>query len=122
MVRELRGHVGAVHAVIFNRDGTNIISGGVDGCLRVWDVSKIACLIALNLRSGPLNSIAASRDGSILATGTEATTGDQKGASIQVEPSSPFFNAPHPPPSLPLPRFGQQYPFPAWRRCLPKDQ
>jgi hypothetical protein len=84
MVRELRGHVGAVHAVVFNRDGNNIISGGLDGCMRIWDVPKQTCTLALNLRSGPLNAIAASRDGSILATSTESTTGEQKGASIQV--------------------------------------
>jgi WD40 repeat protein len=84
MVRELRGHVSAVHAVVFNRDGNNIISGGLDGCMRIWDLPKQTCILALNLRSGPLNAIAISRDGGILATCTESSTGEQKGASIQV--------------------------------------
>lgn len=96
MVRELRGHVGAVHAVVFNRDGNNIISGGLDGCMRIWDVPKQTCTLALNLRSGPLNAIAASRDGSILATCTESTPGEQKGASIQVNSCFPP-PAPHDP-------------------------
>lgn len=100
MVRELRGHVGAVHAVIFNRDGTNIISGGVDGCMRVWDVQKQTCTLALNLRSGPLNAIAASRDGCIVATCTESTTGEQKGAAIQVRRL--LESQPHPPAALSL--------------------
>ena len=100
MVRELWGHVGAVHAVVFNRDSNNIISGGLDGCMRIWDVPKQTCTLALNLRSGPLNAIAASRDGSILATCTESTTGEQKGASIQV-------NSRFPPPAPHDPHFFQ---------------
>jgi hypothetical protein len=87
-----------VHAVVFSRDGNNIISGGVDGCMRVWDVPRQTCTLALNLRSGPLNSIATSRDGNIIATCTEATTGDQKGASIQVDSLSLVVTncSPHP--------------------------
>ena len=47
-VNRLRGHGAAVLSVAFNGDGTQIVSGGRDGTVRLWDVSPanwlaIAC-------------------------------------------------------------------------------
>ena len=39
LVCELRGHTGPVYQLVFSRDGSLLASGGMDGCLRLWDVA-----------------------------------------------------------------------------------
>ena len=35
----LSGHVGAINAIAFTADGTHLVTGGVDGTLRLWDIT-----------------------------------------------------------------------------------
>jgi hypothetical protein len=41
MLRQLQGHLGAVHAVAFTPDGRSIVSGSVDSTAIVWEVSDL---------------------------------------------------------------------------------
>jgi WD40 repeat protein len=39
-MRTYRGHVGNVIALAVNREGTRLVSGGIDGSVRVWDATR----------------------------------------------------------------------------------
>ena len=36
----LEGHTGQVFSVAFNADGNRIVSGGIDGRVKVWDAER----------------------------------------------------------------------------------
>ena len=55
-----------INAVVAARDGT-LITAGADGKIRVFD-SKLTTLSELDLAGGPLNALALSPDGQIIAT------------------------------------------------------
>ena len=38
----LTGHVGVVHAVAFNHDGTLVATAALDGAVHVWNVGRVA--------------------------------------------------------------------------------
>ncbi|CAC5390223.1 TAF5 [Mytilus coruscus] len=40
LFKELRGHTETVHALSFNKDSTLLASGGIDCCIKAWDVRK----------------------------------------------------------------------------------
>ena len=39
---ELRGHKDTVYQLMFSRDGTLLASGGMDNCVKLWDVGIFA--------------------------------------------------------------------------------
>ncbi|MBL8148845.1 MAG: serine/threonine protein kinase [Blastocatellia bacterium] len=65
---EFTGHVRLVEAVEFTRDGSTVISGGVDETVRFWDLATNQPLGMINCRDHCINTLSSSVDG-ILATG-----------------------------------------------------
>jgi WD40 repeat protein len=68
-VRRFLGHTDAVKAIVFSADGKQLISGGLDRSLRVWDVATGKALQQLGTHLGPISSLALSQDGQMLASG-----------------------------------------------------
>jgi WD40 repeat protein len=40
LLNTFAGHENGVHVVAFNRDGTQLASGGRDGAVRIWKVER----------------------------------------------------------------------------------
>lgn len=69
----LLGHQGPVNDLVFNHDGT-LISGGVDGTVRIWDVNGRSLQKTLPTEQGFVNTVAVSNNGEIVISGgTEQT-------------------------------------------------
>ncbi len=62
------GHIRLVEAVEFSRDGSLIISGGVDETIRFWDANKRSLLGIISCPDHCVNALSSSVDG-ILASG-----------------------------------------------------
>ncbi|MBV8456651.1 MAG: hypothetical protein JO122_08555, partial [Acetobacteraceae bacterium] len=69
LVRRFDGHHGRIFALAFTPDGQRIISGGVDGTLRTWDVASGRCLTVIQAHPGGVASLAISADGRYVLTG-----------------------------------------------------
>ncbi len=69
----LRGHSQKVTSVSFAPDGT-LASGSEDNTVMLWDVSTQQSIDTFAEHTGPVTSVAFSRDGTILATGSEDGT------------------------------------------------
>jgi WD40 repeat protein len=73
----LTGHTGWVHSVAFHPHGQLLASGSQDETVRLWDVSSVLNVGAMNNQgvrwplqsTSPVNSVAFSSDGRILAWG-----------------------------------------------------
>jgi WD40 repeat protein len=79
----LEGHTRRVNSVAFSRDGSKLASGSGDrmafdpsddATVRVWDVATGQVEHTLKDHLGPVNSVAFSRDGSKLASGSHDHT------------------------------------------------
>lgn len=74
----LRGHSGQILGVVFNSDGTRLISTGRDGTARVWDISPAGAKewLTLTSHSGDwyIRDVEFSPDGSRLATASPDKT------------------------------------------------
>src|SRR5262249_22528081 len=57
------GHDGEIYAVAYNPDGETLLTGGWDGCLRLWDAVSAAPLTALKAAPKPLSACAVTPDG-----------------------------------------------------------
>ena len=71
----LQGHTDGVRALAFSPDGSRLASGGADGSLRIWDVAQgvpIEALPAIENPPNPINTLAYSPNGQLIATGREA--------------------------------------------------
>jgi WD40 repeat protein len=64
----LRGHVGAVRAVAYTRDGKRLATGGDDQTVRIWDTASGRELACLRGHTGAVLGVAWSPDGAHLAT------------------------------------------------------
>src|SRR5262249_50434956 len=65
--RILTAHTGRVTSLAFSPDGRQLVSGGIDRAIRVWDVATGENLATLPNDSGPVHDLAFRRDGLRLA-------------------------------------------------------
>ena len=65
--RRLDGHARDVLALVFSPDG-RLISGGLDKCVRVWDVEGGRAILTLRDHGAAVTGLAISRDGGRLAS------------------------------------------------------
>lgn len=66
-VAALKG-TGGVNCVAFSNDGKQVISGGFDKLVKVWDVSKGALAYSMKGHTGTVTSVAISHDGRRIAS------------------------------------------------------
>jgi WD40 repeat protein len=83
--RVLRGQMRSFDALAFTVDGKRLLTGGIDGTVKVWDLRTGQELLLLEHR-GALSDLAVSRDGHLVA----AVGGDYlEGAEIRVWDGTP---------------------------------
>ncbi|WP_372512174.1 WD40 repeat domain-containing protein, partial [Frankia umida] len=63
------GHPGVVRAVVVSPDGRQIVSGGDDGSVRVWDRASGVEQVVLTGHTGPVNAVAVTPDGRQIVSG-----------------------------------------------------
>jgi hypothetical protein len=89
LLRSLRGHEGAVNAVIFSPDGRTLVSASYDETLRLWDVATGKLLHELSGHQAAVLTAAFSPDGKRIASAGADTTiliWDVPGLSTLVRP------------------------------------
>jgi WD domain, G-beta repeat/PQQ-like domain/WD40-like Beta Propeller Repeat len=65
----LPGHPsGGIRRIVFTPDGKQLVSGGFDGTVRVWDLQTKKEVRQLKVESGTVYSLSLSNDGKLLAT------------------------------------------------------
>jgi WD40 repeat protein len=67
-LRSLREHVGSIHALVFSRDGSRLISAGSDRIIRIWDPSNGRLIRNLAGHSGTIYALALDPGGEHLAS------------------------------------------------------
>ena len=72
---DIRSDQGVVHTIAFSPDGISIASGGEeDGAIRLWDAESGMLKRTLKGHSRLVESVVFSRDGKILASGSDDLT------------------------------------------------
>jgi WD40 repeat protein len=66
---QLGGHKDEVTCVAFAHDRRRLITGSLDGSLRIWDLANGKVITVLDDTLGPVHCLALSRDGTRLASG-----------------------------------------------------
>jgi WD40 repeat protein len=73
-IRDLKGHVGSIHALAFSPDGRRLASAGANGILRIWDPLTGEMQFDLKSNASAIFSVAFSPDGALLvAAGADRT-------------------------------------------------
>jgi hypothetical protein len=67
-LRTLSGHSNSVCAVVFNPDGTQLVSGSADGKIKIWDTETGQCQRTLDGHTDWIHSVAMSSDGRFFAS------------------------------------------------------
>jgi len=62
-LRSLTVHMGSIHALVFNPEGTRLISAGADRLIRVWDTGNGRLLRTLEGHSKSIHALALGLDG-----------------------------------------------------------
>jgi len=70
IVDVLRGHEGGVTSIEFRFDGQQLISGGDDNTVRIWDLENLSAITVLKGHTGIINSVAYRPDGQQIASGS----------------------------------------------------
>ena len=65
-----------VLSIIFNETGDQIISGGIDNDLKVWDVRKNGVLYEMKGHTDSPTGLSLSQDGSYVASNSMDSTGN----------------------------------------------
>lgn len=71
---QLQGHTDTVASLAFSSDGTLLASGGMDGCVRVWDTSTGECLQTLEGPDDAIEWISWHPRGAVLLAGSADCT------------------------------------------------
>ncbi len=69
----LRGHTAAITALVFTPRGT-LVTGGVDGNLRLWDLAREAELDSMNVHIGAITALAVHPEGQSVAVAADRST------------------------------------------------
>lgn len=72
--RVLSGHMGDVYSVAMTPDGSMVVSGGADGCVRLWDPRTGVCIQNLVGHSSPVAGVCISADGRLVFSASADTT------------------------------------------------
>ncbi len=67
-------HPRGIQTVSFDREGRTLVSGGVDGMIRVWTVPELRFLSEIRAHASEVWSICFSPDGTLLVSGGEDNT------------------------------------------------
>jgi WD40 repeat protein len=67
----LTGHAGPVTAVAMTPDGKQIVSGSIDGTVRVWDLATGRTVHVLDVTAGDVWSVAVTPDGKRVISGSD---------------------------------------------------
>ena len=70
----MKGHTSIVNSVIFNHDGTKIVSGSDDETIREWNVDTGECILTLKGHTHDVYSVGFNHDGSLIASGSDDRT------------------------------------------------
>lgn len=84
-----------LHLASFAADGTSLVTGGLDGVVRLWNAEAFSEVAAWSFSSGPLSALAISPDATWIASGGKdglvrvwrAETPDQASSELSREPS-----------------------------------
>src|SRR5262249_51230381 len=69
-LRKMPGHKGNVSSVAYSHDGTKLISGSADKCIRIWDAAKGNSIATWEGHADCVSSGAFAPDGTIAASGS----------------------------------------------------
>jgi hypothetical protein len=84
------GHSGHVFAVAFHPDGRRILSGGIEGVVKVWDVLRSRPVVCRG-HSESVTGAAFSRDGRLVATESDMWRWPRLGgATVQLRKKTKF--------------------------------
>jgi WD40 repeat protein/DNA-binding SARP family transcriptional activator len=67
----LRSDAQAVYSLAYSRDGRHMVSGGMDGIVRVWDTTTGRCLHEFHGHAGGLKAVAVGAGGVIATAGSD---------------------------------------------------
>ena len=71
----LKGHTRSVLSVVFNHDGTKIVSGSDDKkTIRVWNVDTGECILTLKGHTDYVRSVEFNHDGTKIVSGSDDNT------------------------------------------------
>jgi WD40 repeat protein len=70
----LRGHTDRVRCLAYAPDGRTLITGGIDGTVRLWDLDSGVEVETLDCRQLAVNALALAPDGRLLATAGQERT------------------------------------------------